>query len=1420
MLSQEDIFNLAQLHHWAATGVSDYPPRDPLVGQSLFFKRYKTFIHTIDQDADHFAHVFAVEGEWGRGKSRLGHELIAQINDCSKGWYVRGESQALENFNLFNEAQQDKYLGLYIRYSQVASEYQNSDNWFGYGLYKALLPLATEQFDGSIQSKIAEQTLRRFEPKGFDSAKLAECLELASKHDESELYLNPTLVVGLVQRAYEYLKQFGVEYILVVLDELETVAEAATFGLEEDDAKRLDGQAIRLIGKAIKEEDPRRKLPWLRYVALCSPLLGQQLREIQSTARRFELVQLEHNAFADVSDYVGQLKENRKLRFDYPLGLIEAAYVMSGANFGWFNVIMANLDAVLSQFAEAEKPIPSMGSLFESVLESSGRVAKYVLDSHAIEGIQTSDHNLLETARELLFGQLPLPLKACPPLSQELLNLKNEDGEPVASLYVKVDWDALDCRRALEKAKFTRQKDEWVYPSVEQPLNLFSLLQNLRTLAIREEKHLLIPVLQNEFKHLLSLLYDHPAVEFAADALWQHFIGNEVQLPEEDASHIGPSVAMLLRLDLRYRSQQHNSMIFRDPSHADAHEAAMKTFLQSSNQDQLLRYRVRLTGLFRLLDKNWSYAQAPLPNKEGLAIQVSPRAPGPGQKGGLLFCEALKLHPNNLAWFAWVNQLEELEKLHTLVSQTREENGRTPVIAFTASSHLMDQYSRGGISETLKDDVLLYYINASEVDQIERIGLLPEHGMEFQLNESIFTSRFKNKLYALRDFTYQAMHQWRQRLDTRGLIAWPLRPGGKINQAERDLLFKAWKLFVVDDPTLKSLNDIEKHHGIEADELATLFQRLTVGGKVLAQGYKADEHARLFTDVDNPQRSQAQLPPFLARITNPSQKQEWTLEKAERDWYWGYLWQSNGLTAKVVFDDWMWWGNELHVFSLEDTSVKKAKWMSLPLAALNNLITEALNWFDGKDVDGYRITVDKLERVFGYDRIPGLFAPLGRAPQGTETVEAYEQLKKARERFEQLKRSEEALVNELSLENQLNHLPELFQGRAEVLTRVNRVKPQKAMQIQLGNTNTLSLDDKSQPLFQRIEQARLFAEFVEKAAELIKKAVQTRIHDLESECAKLKHFPLALFTLSLQTITHILEGAFQQSNDSETSKTEGLASSETLLHFMRSLQLDKAAERMKLLAEEVGVNIESGQQQAFHEVIGHILSTFRQTKERFEKIQEQHQDLNNRCEQALKQLDPLPIDYPDPEQPQRLAELQQKIVLLGDAFEDLNEQAQNERERFREQARKGQFNAIREIPERLLKPLQQHFHVYGGELRKIEQSIETYRQEKVQAHNQYTPRILAPLFNQVGTLTPQMTQVDEVSSMSLHEVQIVLDAIKADWEKKAQDVLTEVGLNLLEWHSISEAILNGESPSIHPDIQQKLVEKGILKITITFGNPS
>jgi hypothetical protein len=429
------------------------------------------------------------------------------------------------------------------------------------------------------------------------------------------------------------------------------------------------------------------------------------------------------------------------------------------------------------------------------------------------------------------------------------------------------------------------------------------LLQNLRTFAINEpdKDALLIPLAKDEFKHLVGLLYDHPAAEFAADALWQKMVGDERQLSEDDATHIGPSVAMLLRLDLRYRSQQQNSMIFRDPGFADAHEKGMKALEAACGSDPNLRLRTRLVGLFRLLDKNWQYAEEPYAKGDKLVIQMAPRGQGRGQQGGLMFCDGLKLHPNNQAWFAWVSNKKDLTDLHKLVTSLRRDGGRIPVMAFSGSVGVMDEYVKGSVVETLKDDILLYHLNSSELDVLERIGLLPLHCKGFELKEEAFTTKFKSRLNSIRDFAYSAIHRWRQRLDARGLIAWPLRPSGKLSPQDRTSLFKAWKLFAIEQTKLGGLHALGPEHGLDAEELSGLFGRLAVSNRVVAQGFDRNEHSGLFIDLDQPSQAQARVPHFLARIGNPGKPRSWTLEQAKEEWYWGYLWSGTALSMKSVF---------------------------------------------------------------------------------------------------------------------------------------------------------------------------------------------------------------------------------------------------------------------------------------------------------------------------------------------------------------------------------------------------------------------------------------------------------------------------------------------------------------------------------------
>ena len=175
-------------HQWAATGVSSYPLTHPIVGQGRFFEAFRHFIHLVDDEAEKFAHVFAVIAQWGVGKSRLGYELIAQINETSRGRWVRGDDATLGKARLFHDDKdRDQYLWLYIRYSQIANDYNNVDNWFAFGLYKVLLPLARGSFDGSIQGQIAKEAADRLTVAGFDAKQLAAALEVPANHSDEKL---------------------------------------------------------------------------------------------------------------------------------------------------------------------------------------------------------------------------------------------------------------------------------------------------------------------------------------------------------------------------------------------------------------------------------------------------------------------------------------------------------------------------------------------------------------------------------------------------------------------------------------------------------------------------------------------------------------------------------------------------------------------------------------------------------------------------------------------------------------------------------------------------------------------------------------------------------------------------------------------------------------------------------------------------------------------------------------------------------------------------------------------------------------------------------------------------------------------------------------------------------------------------------
>ncbi|WP_175916080.1 hypothetical protein [Burkholderia sp. BCC1638] len=1405
-------------HQWAATGVSSYPLTHPIVGQGRFFETFRHFIHLVDDEAEKFAHVFAVIAQWGVGKSRLGYELVAQINDTSRGWWVRGDDGALVKANLFHdEKDRDQYLGLYIRYSQVANDYNNVDNWFAYGLYKALLPLTRGTFDGSIQGQIAKEAADRLIVDGFDPKKLAVALEASANHSDEKLYEDPELATRLCQAAYEYLHSLGIKYVLVVLDELETAAEAATFGLDSTDIKHLDGRAIKLMGKAIKEEDPRRKLPWLRYVALCSPAIGDELREIQSTARRFELTELQSNAFSDVSDFVQTLEKDGRLAESYPQGLVEAAYAMSAGNFGWFNVVMASIDERLrDKRARGEKDAPTVGALFDELVRVSGRVQQHVLDHHAIEMLKIPDRAQLATARDLLYGQLPVPLGTYSPETRSaILAARNEYDEPIATLFRRVEWDELEAADALRVSKFTRDRGVWRLGGVDQPLDLRQLLSNLGTYAIHETKGqrrtdgkhtLVVPLRQADFVHLVSLLYPHAAAEDAARALWRRFVGAE-DLEPDTATHVGPSVEMIARLDLRHRKQGQTSLIFRDPDQNSAHENALSALRTQTEQQRALQV---LVGAMRVIDHHWAYDAAPSGIRDDslTVIGTSPASRG-ASGGGLVTFDGLKVHPKGRVLFAWVKNVDDLERLCKAASAQFGEEGRTPVIAFTASRALVDVMANPS-SDTLtgaKSFLLLYQLTSTEEYILHQVGVATQASTGFRLDGHGFTTAFSNRLQSLvRPFSDE-VGRFRQQLNDLGRIAWPLRSSGKLKELEQELLMRAWRVLAIDTHAPASLANLDDKSGVDVETLKTLLAKLGVTPKARAAGYGDSERAGLFSSLDD--AAEPQFPAFLVAAIRRLLNGDWTLALAEREWFWGYTWE--GVKPKDTYFEWMSIIRELGFGNQQPGAKTADAYTATKRAELRGAVQEADNWLR-KD---YPKLVGEMEAVFGAGRVQDLFAPEGAMSPGTKTLTARKKLKESTADLDLLDKSETQPAT-------ADGFRVAAQRRRQVLNNIDWVYRREDYQAiqQDANVKTLDFESDNVPLWQRIRRASLFVAYVRRAEERVRARTVSLADEMRLDVTSIQGFPIALFTLSLEKIVHIIDGALAAG--AMAGATEVVQANEpgTLRQNLRDLKVADATVQLESLAREVGIDLSTWTEAPLAECDGQIVTAFRDLKRVHEKLQSDLRGAVERISTLQTVLTKAPADFQYPKNVPELDKLQGRPKFIEGALESARgEDVDRLRSEFDALARLGNFQPLMSKARELLEEPRSYLAQLLGHVLSVENAVAEYRKRLIEGPDLLrSQRGLDALASAKGTTAPKPLGLKDVEDAgALTEAQTVVRAHVHEISVAAGKQLDGSGVSFDRWCVIVAALDAGRDPALEPQEADALVKRELVQRTYRLG---
>lgn len=320
-------------------GVSKYPPVAPLVGQIEVHERIQDMLDVMgSENGSCFRAIF---GDWGIGKTRLAHELVAEICGKSRGWIIRQPDGKVDRTFLLGSLQETGILPIFTTFADVLKSPEE-----GIDLRSALAKAVCVALEGMAKSsgrdfqvKMAndiQQAITLINP-GFDFDELGY---LASNES--------TPIVPRANNSFKYLQNHAassgevvIKKLLVIIDEIETVSEFTPANTAEEKRVQeypIEAIDIKTLFSAIKEEAGQSTLPNISFLLLCSPGV-RRVASIEANARRLKEATLEKATGEDLMQLLDSLKADGYLS-TYPGDLPQSAFLAADRNFGWFSYIM------------------------------------------------------------------------------------------------------------------------------------------------------------------------------------------------------------------------------------------------------------------------------------------------------------------------------------------------------------------------------------------------------------------------------------------------------------------------------------------------------------------------------------------------------------------------------------------------------------------------------------------------------------------------------------------------------------------------------------------------------------------------------------------------------------------------------------------------------------------------------------------------------------------------------------------------------------------------------------------------------------------------------------------------------------------------------------------------------------------------
>lgn len=762
---------------WSNKGVALYPVDFPLVGQNAVFNGLFKFKQSfLGSQANDIAGFFALIGDWGLGKTRIGYELFAQTFDQMHRWLPNPDEFIVPNGadgRLLRPQLDDGVLPLYVRYGTVCDGGLFAENWVAKTAATALVAVVKPSPVSDVPPALVEDLRSALTARGVDLAALARAMDTAD--DDARL-----------RSAMDVLQPAGIHHLWVVVDEVETQGDLRK-GLRDDDMAGIAEDYLDMVSVVIKHENYRQAHPYVGFLVLCSAGMRDKI-EIGPNRRRTDSVELEPNRIGDVHTYVESLRERAEAlgqTVDYPAGTLEGAFIACNRNFGWFNVMMSSIHESY-RLARAEQRPVTAWQLIEEFARTEPR-AKWIFDVTALDVLRGARSTTGDLVKRLVFGQLPIEMDGLDSAQADAVRRIEVPGVgPAFVQLAEVHLDASTLASELVRPEIgfrpdPRGGDRYIYYDSE--ISLGSLLAALRAFSVGVSGgNFLICRELAAFTAQLGALYERPgAADTAqiAEPLHAIFLRYEVQ----GRQYLGPSFALLQRLD---------SLLKR--------EAVTAAFLQAARKnDELERYaqdietserRRRMAicqGFARLLDESIA-ADQPVAG----AIQSG---------GGITFTsgfqsprfEGLQVTPEGRVTVAYSRDLEKLaQELGDMISQM----GVHPMVVLLPAGFTAEDWTR----LSLPPRVRLGAIPRS-LTRVEEAFLikLSGRGTIFRQPQDILSARTQSTRGVMVQNWQRDTRAWREEIDRAGYLIRPLWHSTRVSESAfargyRTMLVNDWNI--------------------------------------------------------------------------------------------------------------------------------------------------------------------------------------------------------------------------------------------------------------------------------------------------------------------------------------------------------------------------------------------------------------------------------------------------------------------------------------------------------------------------------------------------------------------------------------------------------------------------------------------------